>query len=107
MCLSKDIKVLSDKDSYILTKIQLVLKYHVLIINIVNINNKLHVLAWPRLLCISDIEFDKFQDKVDTEKLYMQMKSILKCSKCNRLWVFWDGLQNKPKEYVEIPVKES
>ncbi len=58
-------------------------------------------------LFISDIEFDKFEDKVDTEKLYMQMKSILKCSKCNRLWVFWDGLQNKPKEYVEIPVKES
>ncbi len=45
MCLSKDIKVLSDKDLYILTKIQLVSKYHVLIINIANINNKLHVLA--------------------------------------------------------------
>lgn len=30
----------------------------------------------------------------------MQMKHMLICPKCKRLWLFWDGFNNKPTEYV-------
>ncbi|MFS1514763.1 hypothetical protein VQL36_20475 [Chengkuizengella sp. SCS-71B] len=53
-------------------------------------------------LYISDNDFDKLQEFVDVEKLYMEMKSVLKCPNCNRLWVFSDGYNNQPKEYIEV-----
>jgi hypothetical protein len=48
---------------------------------------------------ISDIEFDKFQGKVDVEELYLTMKIIRKCPKCGRLYVFWNGSGSEPEVY--------
>ncbi len=50
---------------------------------------------------ISDVEYDEFYGEIDAEKLYEQMKSFIKCPTCHRLWVFWDGYNNKPTEYIK------
>jgi hypothetical protein len=50
-------------------------------------------------LFISDIVYDKFTEGIDSETLYMQMKGMLKCNKCGRLWFFWDGYDNAPSCY--------
>ena len=50
---------------------------------------------------ISDVDYDKFHGKIDSEELYEQIKSFIKCKNCNRLWVFWQGFNNSPTEYVE------
>lgn len=51
-------------------------------------------------LCISDQAFDKMSGTIDSEVLYKQMTSILKCAVCGRLWIFWDGFDRPPKAYI-------
>ena len=48
------------------------------------------------LLTISDVEYDKFAGSIDAEELYKQMKSMLRCSSCNRLIYFENGFDNEP-----------
>jgi hypothetical protein len=33
-------------------------------------------------LTISDVAYDSYEDSIDPEKLYLEMKSILKCPSC-------------------------
>ena len=49
---------------------------------------------------ISDVQYDSVQEMVDAEDLYLKMQSFLKCSHCNRIWIFWRGFQMSPSEYV-------
>jgi len=49
---------------------------------------------------VSDETLDNFSGNVDIERLYAEMSSFLKCSVCERLWVFWDGFDSPPAEYV-------
>ncbi|MNK81800.1 hypothetical protein D3C87_1015550 [compost metagenome] len=49
---------------------------------------------------ISDVEYDNFENQVDSEELYMKMKSFLKCPNCDRLWLFWNGFDEQPEEYI-------
>ncbi|KAF0232622.1 MAG: Uncharacterized protein FD167_4727 [bacterium] len=51
-------------------------------------------------LTISDIEFDSFSGMIDAESLYTCMKSMLQCPKCGRLYIFWNGFDSDPQEYV-------
>lgn len=53
---------------------------------------------------ISDAAYDKYEGEIDSEKLYIEMKSFFKCANCKRLWLFWNGFDEKPSEYV--PVKD-
>lgn len=50
-------------------------------------------------LFISDEKFDKFQGGV--EAIYREMNSALKCSRCGRLWVFWNGFDSAPVSYIQ------
>jgi len=50
-------------------------------------------------LVISDVAFDKYDEQIEREKLYTEMKSILCCDSCGRLWIFWDGFENEPTPY--------
>ena len=50
-------------------------------------------------LLISDVQYDGFSGLVDAEKLYIQMKSMLKCPTCGRLWIYWDGFSAAPTCY--------
>ena len=50
-------------------------------------------------LMISDEAYDKYSGEIDSELLYKEMKSFLKCPNCGRLWVFWDGFQSSPTVY--------
>ncbi|GEB35949.1 MULTISPECIES: hypothetical protein [Brevibacillus] len=52
-------------------------------------------------LFISDTDFDKFVGKIEAENLYSTMKSFLKCPNCNRLWIFWNGFEEEPTEYIQ------
>ena len=56
-------------------------------------------------LFIADTEYDKFIERVDAEELYQVMRSFLQCPRCGRLWLFWDGFEKPPMEYV--PTGES
>ncbi len=51
-------------------------------------------------LFISDTAYDTLSGAIDAEFLYGQMKSFLRCPVCKRLWVFWDGFDNDPSEYI-------
>lgn len=51
-------------------------------------------------LIISDAAFDKFSGQVDSETIYQAMTSLLRCPNCGRLWVFWEGFQSPPQEFV-------
>lgn len=51
-------------------------------------------------LLISDTDFDQFSGLVEAEAIYKASKSLLRCPHCHRLWVFWDGFQAPPEEYV-------
>ncbi len=51
-------------------------------------------------LFISDVDFDAYEGSVDCDVLYRAMKSFLKCEKCGRLWVFWNGFKHPPEEFV-------
>lgn len=54
---------------------------------------------------ISDTDFGKLHEQVDSEELYLKMKMFFQCESCNRLWVFWNGFDKPPQEYV--PAQES
>ena len=66
-----------------------------------------NVLSYSEIPCpieykfISDQEYDQYQGMIDSEDLYLKMNSFLQCSKCNRLWVFWNGYKNNPTEYIK------
>lgn len=51
-------------------------------------------------LTISDKNYDSYEGKVDSENLYEEMKSILRCPSCDRLWIFWDGFEANPVCYT-------
>jgi hypothetical protein len=51
-------------------------------------------------LLISDTEADRYQGQIDAEDLYRAARSLLRCPDCDRLWVFWEGFQKAPTEYV-------
>jgi hypothetical protein len=51
-------------------------------------------------LIISDKAYDGFAGMIDSEALYKDMKNILKCSNCGRLWVFWNGFESEPSCYA-------
>ncbi|NVB80362.1 MAG: hypothetical protein HOV81_18355 [Kofleriaceae bacterium] len=51
---------------------------------------------------MSDTKLDTFSDQVDVEEIYLATDSMLRCPKCDRLWVFWDGAE-VATEYVRPP----
>ena len=50
-------------------------------------------------LIISDIDYDKYSGNVDSEVLYKDMKSMLICNVCGRLWLYWKGYGREPIPY--------
>jgi len=65
------------------------------------------ILSYSEIPCpieykfISDCDYDQYQEMINAEDLYLHMKSFLKCPKCDRLWIFWNGYTNPPMEYVK------
>jgi hypothetical protein len=51
-------------------------------------------------LLISDIEYGKYLGAIDSEDLYREMKSMLVCNQCKRVWVYWEGYQKDPTPYT-------
>jgi len=54
-------------------------------------------------MIISDKDYDELTDKnsdfagkIDTELVYSKMQIVVKCSKCERLHIFWQGY-DKPQ----------
>lgn len=67
--------------------------------------NDLRVSEMPcktEFIFISDSEYDRFEGDINTDKLYVQMKSFFQCTECKRLWVFWEGFNKKPTEYIPV-----
>lgn len=53
-------------------------------------------------LFISDERFDGVSGTLDSEELYKQMSSFLKCPSCGRLWLFWNGYSSEPQEFIPV-----
>ncbi len=51
---------------------------------------------------ISDVDYEKYYGQIDSEELYLNMNSFVKCPKCDRLWVYWNGFDKQPEEYVFV-----
>jgi len=51
-------------------------------------------------LFVSDVGFEQFSGQVDAEAVYAAMSSFLKCPRCRRLWIFWNGFSAPPEEYL-------
>ena len=51
-------------------------------------------------LLFSDSNFDNFSGMVDAEEVYAVSTSFLKCPKCSRLYVFWEGHQSEPQVFA-------
>lgn len=51
-------------------------------------------------LLFSDAQFDTLPPHVETEALYRDATSLLRCPTCERLWVFWQGFSAPPQEFV-------
>jgi hypothetical protein len=51
---------------------------------------------------ISDVAYDKYQGNVDAEELYLRMNSFIECPICKTIWMFWNGFEDTPKEYVHV-----
>ena len=58
-------------------------------------------------LLYADIDFDMLPATVETETLYRKAKSLLCCPDCGRLWIFWNGFQSPPREYVPAEPRET
>lgn len=55
----------------------------------------------PNILnMISDKEYDEFTGLIDAEKLYIKMKTIVKCPKCKRLYFFSNGIESPAEIYT-------
>ena len=51
-------------------------------------------------LIISDVDYDAYSGNIDSEELYKEMKSMLVCKQCGRLWVYWNGYKKDPTPYI-------
>jgi hypothetical protein len=52
------------------------------------------------LLLISDTDFDAFSGTVEAEDVYQAMSHAFRCANCDRLHVFWSGLEQEPTVYA-------
>ncbi len=50
---------------------------------------------------ISDVEYDKWEGKIDSEELLKEMEMFFKCPECHRIAVFWNGWDSTPVFYKE------
>lgn len=69
-----------------------------------NCENIIYLGAIPcphELLLIPDVDFEKYWNKFDIEELYREMKTIVKCDKCGRLHIFFNGFDKPPNTFKE------
>ncbi len=52
-------------------------------------------------LIISDVKFDNFQGLVDVEKIYDEMKIVVHCENCSRLYIYFNGFNLPPTIYIK------
>ena len=52
-------------------------------------------------LMISDMEYNKFWESIDAEKLYKAMTLVVHCDKCMRLLIYKDGFDKEPTVYTK------
>ena len=52
-------------------------------------------------LILSDIDANELPDEIATDLFLAKMRPLLRCEFCNRIWIFWDGREFQPTEYVQ------
>ena len=64
-------------------------------------------LAWSQYpnpiewLIISDEKFDSFgPGKINRSAVYRSMAHALRCPRCRRLWISWNGFDEAPEELL-------
>lgn len=52
---------------------------------------------------ISDEGFEVFwESEVDASRVYSEFIHAYRCDDCGRLWIFWQGYDASPTEYVPV-----
>lgn len=52
---------------------------------------------------ISDQDFEVFTGAVEAEDVYTSMTTAFRCPTCDRLHVFWQGMDHDPRVYAPEP----
>lgn len=55
--------------------------------------------SFNQLLLIEDNDFNKYFDKINAEILYQEMKLVVRCNRCKRLYIFENGYDEEPIVY--------
>lgn len=56
---------------------------------------------------LSDVEFDRFEGQIDSEEIYLASSSMFRCPTCDRLWIFWNGMDKPPLCYKPEVIGET
>ena len=56
--------------------------------------------------CLSDADFDAFQGHVQAEDLYVQSTIMYRCPVSGHLWIFWNGIDERPALYAPTEIPE-
>lgn len=51
-------------------------------------------------LMISDVDMNRFEGQVNRSDIYDAMAPVVRCPKCHRLWIFWEGFGKPPAQYI-------
>jgi hypothetical protein len=54
---------------------------------------------------LADTKLEEFDESVDISRIQMESTLGLKCPRCGRLWIFWNGLSNLASCYKPEPEK--
>jgi len=54
---------------------------------------------------ISDEDYDKFDDPIDSVNLYLKMTKLIKCPACGRIYIYWNGFNEEPEVFQKEKLK--
>ncbi len=57
-------------------------------------------------LLINAVRLDEFESNLTLSDLYPRMTSMLRCPKCDRLYIYWNSEDAEPTEYAPVPEPE-
>ena len=56
-------------------------------------------------MIISDDDYEKFDNPIDSVKLYLKMTMLVKCPVCGRIYIYWNGFNEEPEVFQKEKLK--
>jgi hypothetical protein len=52
-------------------------------------------------IIMSEEKFDKYPSETKISEILLDSDVFIKCPKCQRVWIYWQGFDNSPTCYIE------